>query len=164
MIINYVLHKFNHNDNSYSYKVKIDEDILLVDVNLSDYPKYIFIDNSYNDYNFYYKIIKFYKKNINKNLGDIKLIDTSNYVKNRTGTKEIIFENCLYKKCNQTDIDKYFYLYNIQNDNCKLYEYIYKNVIAFYKDKREKEIELNKKNMKIRTFRVNNKIYNEITI
>lgn len=164
MIINYLLHKINQNDNSYSYRVKIDEEILLVDVNLNNYPKYIFIDNSFNDYNFYYKIVKFYKKNINKNLGDIKLIDISKYIINRSGTKEIIFENCLYKKCNQTDIDKYYYLNNIKNDNSKLFEYIYKNVIKFYKIKKEKEIELNKKNIKLRTFRVNNKIYNEITI
>lgn len=166
MIFNYDLHKLNFDDSTFTYIVKIYKNELYFKINLLNFPKYIFIHNQYKEPNRYYKVIKLYNCNNNKNiLGDIKKINIEKYIKNRSNTKEIIFDKCLYKICHQTDFDKYYYLNNIKNDNSKLFETIYKYIINYYKNLYNKELEyINKIKKKIRIFQYNNKIYKETLI
>lgn len=163
MIFTYYLHKFNPVDLNYIYLVKVNNDILEIDINLHNYSNYIFIKNENTVYEKYYKAIKIYKysKNFNKysNLGDIKKINVTDYIKNRCNTKKIINSGILYTPCNQTEFDKYYYLNNIKNDNSRLFNYIYKKIISFYKDEYIKRVKTIKKNIKI--LNIYNKLYKE---
>lgn len=131
MIFNYFLHKLNPDNLTYNYLIKIYNETLTFEINLNNYPNYIFLNNTPKDNN-YYKIVNNIKnKNIKYNLGDIELINVEKYITNLNNN--IIKNNIHYRKCNQTELDKYFYLNNIKNDNSKLFKYIYYQIILFYK-------------------------------
>tara|TARA_B110000977_G_C10681429_1_gene339720 strand:- start:25 stop:516 length:492 start_codon:yes stop_codon:yes gene_type:complete len=163
MKFNYFLHKLNTNNLTYNYLIKIYNENLIFEINLNNYPNYIFLNNNNLNNNNYYKIIKIINiknKIMEYNLGDVELINTENYITNNNNN--IIKNNIHYRKCNQMELDKYFYLNNIQNDNSKLFKYIYYKIILFYKKEYINKIQ--KEKNKIKVFTVNNKIYKESII
>lgn len=165
MIFNYKLYKFNYPFLNYKYIIQIYNDILELDIDLKKYPNYIFLKNQDLTNKYYYKVIKILneKKNINnKTIGDILLIDIKDYITNKQMSTYVIKDGLYFKKCTQTEFDKYFYILNIKNDNSKLFNHIYKYIILFYK---EKFLENKKKILKNSTkFTINNKIYTESLI
>ena len=154
MIFDYYLYKLNDDNFTYTYLVKIDNDIMELDIDLSKFTNYIFIQNYQKTNERYYKIHKFYNFNYKKNLknnkildkkiylnlGDVRKLNIEKYIKNRSNTKQIVYDGVLYKICNQIDLDKYYYLNNIKNDNSKLFKYIYDQIILFYKNQYKKKL------------------------
>lgn len=166
MIFSYYLHQLNYPSLTYKYIIHIYNEILELDIDLNQYKNYIYIKNVELTEKKYYKVIKILnkKKNINnKTIGDVELINVSKYVKNRQYTKNVIKNGLLFEKCSQTHFDKYFFILNINNDNSKLFKYIYSQIILLYKEKFLQKQKNTIKNNTIK-FQINNKTYSETLI
>ena len=134
MIFEYILHTINNN-NTYTYIVKHNNKKLTINIDfVNNYPNYIFIDNTFNNLKWYYYLISSDKKN----RGDIEEIDISLF-KHMSYPRNIIYNNNEYIIARQYQYDKYLYLMNIKNDNSKLFEFIYKYLILYYKNEHKKK-------------------------
>ena len=125
------------------YKVLINNDLFNIEIDLiKKYPNYEYI-NKY-DKEKYYVLTK---SNDNKSAkGDIIKIDVNQFV---NFPKTIIYKKNEYKIATQMDLDKYYYILNIKNDNSKLFRYIYNYLIFYYKndncENKEKDLRIKNK-------------------
>ena len=127
----------------YMYKVVMDNDIFHIEIDLiKKYKNYKYI-NKY-DKELYYVLTKC---NDNKSAkGDIIKIDSKTIL---NFPKTIIYKKNEYKIATQMDLDKYYYILNIKNDNSKLFKYIYNYLIFYYKndngENKEKDLRIKNK-------------------
>ena len=118
---------YNINGTNYNYLIYHNDDILDIEIDLTQFKNYLFLNNNYSNTLWYYKIVK----SKNKLKGDIEQIDISQF-KKQSYPKNIIYKNNEYKLAEQWEYDKYCYLLNLNNDNSKLYSIIYQSTINYY--------------------------------
>ena len=119
----------------YNFKVYIYNDIFTFEIDLiNKYPNYEYINHNYNNQYWYYVLTKnndkeHFKGEIIKQ--DMKKLNVNN-------PKYILNNKNEYKIATQMDLDKYYYFMNIENDNSKLFSYIYNYLIFYYKNEYKK--------------------------
>ena len=119
----------------YNFKVYIYNDIFTFEIDLiNKYPNYEYINHNYNNQYWYYVLTKnndkeHFKGEIIKQ--DMKKLNVNN-------PKYILHNKNEYKIATQMDLDKYYYFMNIENDNSKLFRYIYNYLIFYYKNEYKK--------------------------
>lgn len=127
----------------YIFKVYINDDVFELEIDLiHKYPKYTYVHNKYNSQFWYYTLIK---SNNDLNIeGEVIRIDMTKY---REGSypKFIIHNKNEYRIAEQMDLDKFHYIFNHDNDNKKLFQYIYNYLIFYYKNQyKQKEHKIHK--------------------
>ena len=127
----------------YNYKVYVNNDVFNLEIDLiNKYPNYKYVEHNHNNKYWYYVLSK---SNDDKHFkGEIIKQDMSKLKVNNP--KYILHEGNEYKIAEQMDLDKYYYFMNIENDNSKLFSYIYNYLIFYYKNeykgKKEKDIKI----------------------
>lgn len=142
MIFNYKLHTISYP--YYIYKVYLNDSVFTLEIDLiQDYPNYEYVHNHYNNQEWHYVLSKSYDKKSVK--GEIIKVDMTTLKKN-SNPRFIIKDRNEYKIATQMDVDKYYYIFNIKNDNLKLFKYIYNYLLFYYenkyKEKQEKDIKI----------------------
>tara|TARA_B110001450_G_C17642926_1_gene489955 strand:+ start:200 stop:628 length:429 start_codon:yes stop_codon:yes gene_type:complete len=132
MIFEYFIHSINNN--SYIYIIKHHNNTLVLDIDIiKKFPDYIFIDNSYNNLKWQYYVVS----SGTKNRGDIEEIDISMF--KGSYPRHIVYNKDEYLVARQYQYDKYLYLINKHNDNRRLFVFIYKYLIIYYKNEHKKK-------------------------
>jgi len=111
-----------------------------ININLArDYPNYRLPMGSLASKQWHCTVIK-NNGNEELSLGDIRLIDRSYIRKIATTCKSFFKDNVIFRKSNQTELDKYESKLQPLSDNGKVYLYIY-NIIKEEMEQKRKEHE-----------------------
>lgn len=130
--------EFNKYKNKKITKYRYD-DFVLVDL-INCYKEYKFIQNlnsKDNNYLYYTAVTKYRntEKNQMINIGDVKKIKKSQHI--NFSNKEIFVYDILFKLSTQWEYDRYQFILNRKNSNSKLYSFIYKNTLDYFKEKHD---------------------------
>jgi hypothetical protein len=108
---------------------------------VKDYPNYKLVENNlYNDI-WHFTVINDYNSINRKDKGDIENIPYKDIKHFNINTTIVNYKNVTCRKSTQTEYDKYLYKIDQNNDNGRLYKYIY-DVIE--EDIKKKDLELKK--------------------
>lgn len=130
MIFKYFIDTISHP--YYMYKILVNNDLFNVEIDLIEkYPNYKYINHNYNNKEWYYVLTKSNDKQSVK--GEVIKLDMTKLNPN-FNPKNIIYKKNEYRIANQMDLDKYYYIFNVDNDNSKLFRYIYNYIIFYYKN------------------------------
>lgn len=142
MIFKYFIDTISHP--YYMYKILVNNDLFNIEIDLiKKYPNYKYINHNYNNKEWYYVLTKSNDKKSVK--GEVIKLDMTKLNPN-FNPNNIIYKKNEYRIANQMDLDKYYYIFNVDNDNSKLFRYIYNYIIFYYKN----DYIIKQKNLKIK--------------
>ena len=135
--MNNFFYELNKYDHPYFKFVFNDNRWINIDL-VNDYPHYKLVENNIWNNIWKFTIIKHTDDNYIGTIKDFNYKDIRHFNAN---PNIISFNNITYKKTNQTEYDKYMFQINPNNDNSRLYKYLY-DILEEEKDNRFVEITL----------------------
>ena len=126
----------------YPYFQFIFDDKRYIDIDLvRDYPNYKTIQNNIHHDTLYFTVIDDYNLTNKKEKGDIKEIQYKDIRHFNPKPTIVNYKNVTYILSTQTEYDKYLYKVDKNNDNAKLYKYIYDIIKKDFEYKQKKHQE-----------------------